>query len=145
MGNLPCVNGVCTTHPRIGETCDTMDRYCVAGSVCKNVDAMGLGTCAAATPAGGTCDPLAGEECDAWGGYECDQVSRTCKPVGISVPVGAKCLTTGCNASGYCGSDGICKANPRVGEACIPGEIFCLTPAYCLGGVCKLPDAAVCK
>jgi hypothetical protein len=145
---LPCVNGVCSFHPQINEPCDTLQRTCGAGTVCKNLDAAGVGVCSPPLQAGASCDPLAagGDECDVWQGYSCDQFAKTCKRGPDAPAVGESCIEFGfCSFAAFCASDGKCKPNPREGEPCLSGQVDCMTPARCVDGMCKIRDAAVCK
>jgi hypothetical protein len=141
FNSMPCANGICTAHPTSGEPCDKGARYCVGGTVCRNIDATGLGTCAAPLPEGAACG---GEECDTWNGYLCDGIARLCKRGTKLISIGGTCSYGACSFFAYCGMD-ICKAKPREGQPCVLGLMDCLPPAHCIEGVCKIRDAAVCK
>jgi hypothetical protein len=142
---LPCVGGICTPFSRTGETCDNMERQCATGLVCRDVDAMNVGTCGAPTPLGGTCD-FQNDLCDIWQGVTCQFGSMVCSRLPPPPAVGEQCSDGGnCGALAHCTIDNVCKAKPREGQPCIAGQVDCMTPARCLAGVCKIRDAAVCK
>jgi hypothetical protein len=145
---MPCVNGVCVPHPKLGEPCDAKERACVAGLVCRNLDAAGEGICEKLLSVGAPCDPRspAGEECDYTQSYACDPVARIC---GVAADpfggVGAPCGSSGeCNAVSFC-RGGVCRARPRDGELCTVGVMECVHPARCIHGLCTVRDSAVCQ
>ncbi len=147
LGRMPCVDGVCVPHPRLGERCDGADRFCIAGLVCRDFDSSGLGTCQKPLLAGATCDPMApgGEECDMTQSLACDTGTRKCimarDPFG---GIGDPCTNTTCSGVSSC-SNGICQPRPRDDQLCVAGTNDCVHPARCIDCICTIRDAAVCQ
>jgi len=142
---MPCVNGVCSAHPVKGEPCDGIGRYCFGPTVCRDLDANGIGKCGTPSPAGTACDPNEPDICDFTNAYYCDQVTMTCTKGEKARKVGEMCVDLPiCNFVSYCDFDGFCRLNPREGMGCGANNT-CLTPARCIDGVCKIRNAAVCK
>lgn len=144
LNYMPCVNGVCAPHPILGEPCDGAARYCVGGSVCRDLDANGVGICARPSPAGTRCDPGQPDICDYAQGYYCDQFAKTCDKGEALGKIGERCVAQTCPFVAFCDLDDICHPKPREGRPCDPNN-SCMTPARCIDGICKIRDPAVCN
>ncbi|GAC1352537.1 MAG: hypothetical protein NVSMB1_16390 [Polyangiales bacterium] len=132
----------CTKSALIAASCDPMSAPCAAGLSCYG------GKCVAGAKSGDKCDPLekTAPNCDLLQGLIC---STTCKPL-VFANAGEACGQVGmdfklCRGGGDC-KDGKCVAPAVDGGKCDdamgPG---CLSPATCVNGACKLPDAGSCK
>ncbi|MET0593792.1 MAG: hypothetical protein ABW133_13900 [Polyangiaceae bacterium] len=149
LNAMPCVNNVCTPHPRLGEACDQFSRTCAPGLACRNVDSADVGECTLPVPAGEPCDPesTGGNECDTLRLYYCDQTTNTCQRAQESPRIGEKCVATTlfCNNASYCSAERVCERRPVEGEPCELRNKECMAPARCIEGVCRGLDAAACK
>jgi hypothetical protein len=150
LDSMPCVDGVCVPHPKLGEPCSASnDRFCIVGVTCQNLDASGLGTCEKPLSIGAACDPQAatGDQCDYTQGYACDAMTQQCEIAATSRlrEIGEKCSESAlCQFASYCNGQGVCQAKPREGETCLSGVIDCLEPARCFQGVCVRRQPAAC-
>jgi hypothetical protein len=127
----------CTRHDQCGVTkvCDVASQSCAQANCDGTVGACGAGrTCAFTTSGAGDC----ATSCDLFTpcptGYECGSAG-TCKHTGMSA-AGGTCdpledVATGCQASLYCGSNG-------VGSACTPTcNPFAASPGCAAGQRCR--------
>lgn len=152
---LACVSGKCQKAGKLGDSCDSKSNPCVADLSCFG------GTCVAAASAGAACDAneKTNPACDQAAGLFCNPGTHVCQKLGeakageacgadfaagtFSVcTAGAVCRTTSGTLSGTCvapAADGAeCNSDASIGPEC-------LSPARCVGTVCKLPDPAACK
>jgi hypothetical protein len=152
---LCSATGRCTKAGNEGDTCSQTAPCRRETFYCSNGD----GTCKRYGSQGGTCNeggPGIAAYCD-WGlTCEPDGIG-TCQPIRM-VLAGQACGPAGgggpgspavfCEGSASC-IDRICQPPGKDGEACTVSPLGdsggCLPPALCLGGICKLPEPAVCK
>jgi hypothetical protein len=153
-------DGKCHKIGNVNDVCDG-DHECNATLVCFN------GKCAAPTALGADCDPAnvsspTRPPCDLIGGAFCNLKSKKCEPIAQNAAVGADCgldLTSGgltvCEKTAYCNItnattySGKCVARVADGGACDATANTlgspCVSPANCIGNVCKITDASLCK
>jgi hypothetical protein len=139
-----------------GGACDK-NTPCAAGFACVGNGAAVQGVCKAeGRTAGAACDPKSSTlpGCDKDAGLYCDATSKLCAVIGIASD-GQPCGTVAgaqvvCTGGGLCAGatlvqSGTCKAPVADGVACndVTGPP-CLSPAKCVRGTCRLPDAATC-
>lgn len=163
----PCVQGACgrglTCAPGTktcvgygtgGQACDA-DHPCLPSLACKGTNKMGL--CTTPLPVGSACDPAQGDfaGCDHQHAQYCSGFTNKCASV-VWGQAGDTCGLVNGNLV-MCAGGGVCRAGDAAfmgtcvppaadGAACDakngPG---CLSPASCIGGVCKIVDASTCK
>lgn len=153
-------DGKCHKPGAAGDACDDQ-RECNATLVCFN------GQCAAPLAIGADCDPAGTATptkpaCDLVNGAWCNLKSKKCEAITRNAAVGASCgldLTGGgltvCEAKAYCNITngttfaGTCATRVADGATCDPAAKTlgdqCLSPAKCIGNVCKIADASLCK
>jgi hypothetical protein len=125
-----------------GGSCDGMTRQCPETLVCFNY------TCKSPGQPGAPCDPRA-DDCDRDHALFCDPQARVCShyavaEVGAPCGPGTICKAANCVYSGE-GQQSTCVANAIDGASCNPvAGPFCMAPARCVDGVCKVPDASMC-
>jgi hypothetical protein len=152
---LACVSGVCQKPGKIGDSCDPKANPCETGVSCFG------GKCVAGGGPGALCDSSEKlhPNCDITQGVGCNPGTHVCQKVleakagdacGVDFAAGTYsictagsiCRTTAGGFTGTCiapAADGAeCNTDPSVGPEC-------LSPAKCVGTVCKLPDPASCK
>jgi len=139
-GSLQCVDGVCGTHPKLGEACS--NEGCRFGLVCPS------GRCVMPANAGESCASVGcsilqdlvcrSDICERWqyvnSGERCD------------VQAGPRC-----GRASFCkekpgSTSGICIPPATEGQAC---DEFngpdCVPWMHCRTGVCRVPDPTLCK
>jgi hypothetical protein len=133
----------CLAPVASGDPCDGMARQCPATLVCFNY------RCSPPSPADAPCDARA-DNCDRDHGLFCDPQSKVCSHYTVA-DVGAPCGTgTTCRA-GSCATNpatakSTCVANAADREACDPAAgPFCMAPARCVEGTCRLLDSTSCR
>jgi hypothetical protein len=149
--NVDCAQGLvcagaytCVSEGAAGAGCDS-GHPCQQHLVCIN------GTCSAPLAGGSACNPQA-SACNGVAGQVC--VNNTCQAVGFA-GTGQPCglINNGftvCAASGTCNvpqgqSAGSCMAAAADGAACNNQTgPWCMSPAGCFDGVCKLRTPASC-
>jgi hypothetical protein len=140
---LSCIGGTCRSLPSGGDPC-TATTACQAPFVCK------AGSCAVRGEAGDSCMTTP-DTCDGFAGAYC-AVGKVCGSVTYA-PAGSFCdnATVRCEKSGFCklgatGTAGTCLKAAADGEAC-SNTIgpYCMPPASCVGGFCKVADPATCR
>jgi hypothetical protein len=138
---LSCFRGVCRERGGQGADCDSWndcagDWICTSGNFCGAGRAEGY-TCASTI--------------DCAGALACDPATTTCEPAEYGQP-GAACDTTfhwcwkgSCDIAPGATS-GVCPIVLPDGSACDPEDTArtCDTYAYCIDGVCKIPDPNDC-
>ncbi|MGZ3439973.1 MAG: hypothetical protein ACXVDD_10665 [Polyangia bacterium] len=143
---LACAMSVCVAHGAVGATCDG-GHPCATPNVCKG------GVCATPAGAGQPCDPVV-KDCDATQALYCNPTTRICAQAtfaGAGQPCGlVNGGFVGCSGSGHCKLGaaslmGTCLAPAADGAACdSTNGPDCVSPAQCIGAVCKLPNPAGC-
>jgi hypothetical protein len=143
---LACAMSVCVARSAFGASCD-------AGHPCAVPNLCSSGTCRPPHFLGQDCNPVA-NDCDATEGLYCDATTRVCvqatfagagQPCGL---VGGGFV--GCSGGGRCQIGaaavmGTCLASAADGAACdSTNGPDCVSPAQCIGAVCKLPNPAGC-
>lgn len=145
-GDLACRQQVCVAYVAAGGTCD-------ATHPCREPLRCDSGACAKPVGVGETCDPTR-QNCDGTQGLFCGLQSKVCEKAGLAGDGEACGLATGgsaftlCKASGHCtaATGGTCQAAAADGQSCdMTKGPYCLPPASCEGGVCKLEDPSACK
>lgn len=135
---LGCLNsGKCGPLSARGASCRTMP--CAFGLRCIN------GTCDKPLAVGATCDATSGGgACNDALGLYCDPDTMRCAQSTL-VATGGACnaLVLTCLASGTCNESSVCEAPVADGEACSSSR-GCQSPAVCVSGVCRPPDATTC-
>jgi hypothetical protein len=146
----------CTVTVASGGACDK-NHPCAAGFACVGNTATVQGACKREGITVGTaCDPksITVPGCDKDAGLFCDPVGLQCKAIATAMD-GQPCGTVNggqvlCKAGGLCVGatalqPGTCKAPVADGAACndVSGPP-CLSPAKCVQGTCRMPDAAAC-
>jgi hypothetical protein len=138
---LSCFRGVCRLRGLPGTACDSWND-CAAPSICNSA-----GFCGAANQAGETC--VSGTDCA--GELSCDPATKTCAFGEHGQPGDACdgefhwCWLGRCNiAEGA--STGVCPLVIPDGAACDPDDPArtCDSFAFCMNGVCQIPDANTC-
>lgn len=147
---LSCVKDVCVVPLGSGAACSDATS-CSLGLTCFNAK------CVAAGKPGSKCDPEGKTDpnCDFLQGAICNPATKVCQELG-KANAGQPCGVIGseykiCTAASKCivpsgAMSGTCIAAAIDGAACdLEKGPDCLGPAKCVGGVCKLPDPALCK
>jgi hypothetical protein len=137
----------CVPEVAEGAMCGGGVAVCAIPNTCLN------STCVKPLPVGAACDPGL-DACD-YGtfGAICDPQSNTCKALVKLAQPGQPCGTidgvqTDCAAFGTCqyttpdALTGTCRAPAADGTPCDDMSSFCLWPAACTDGVCKVPGAS---
>lgn len=139
--------GVCVTPKPLGSPCAGAGE-CALPLSCFD------GVCSNPAPLDAACsnESKSAPDCDFLAGHFC--VANTCVVAGMADP-GEPCgyspgSFTMCSGSGSCATGssptGTCRAAALDGEPCDEkAGLRCLTPATCVRGVCRLPDAASCR
>jgi hypothetical protein len=142
----PCSSALPCRGKNLGEL------YCVGDT------STSMGICKKPSVLGDSCDPTQPEICDfLWAGVACDALSSTCQPLKLAA-AGQPCGTigttsVGCLAGGTCdisdptSTQGTCRPALADGSPCDPASTvdYCLWPAGCYDGVCKIFDPSACK
>lgn len=140
-GNFP---GTCAKEADLSQPCD-FATPCRFGLLCAG------GFCARPPRVGGACE--SSEDCDRTQGHACSPTYHVCQP-GKLAKGGQRCGPVVddvylCTGGSQCSppQGGTCVGPVRDGDKCDSGAGSvnpCLTPASCLGGVCKIDDPRKC-
>jgi hypothetical protein len=137
--NLQCFNRVCALPGGVGATCTN-------SFGCRYPLSCMVDRCEESANAGESC---ATKPCNDRNGLFCD--SGVCREWQLA-GTGEVCNYFDfrfCSRGGACsntGGDGTCVAAAAVGEPCNNSNgPFCLAWTQCVGGVCKIPNPAMCK
>ena len=149
--HLGCIAGKCVKPGALGDACDARNAPCGTALSCFS------GKCVAAAKAGDKCDAaeITAPNCDLTQGVGCNPGTKVCQKV-IEAKAGESCGLVGsdfkvCVPGGRCKiapgvASGTCIAPVADGASCGGADLApCLSPAKCIGGVCKLPDPNSCK
>jgi len=141
---LACASQVCVPFGGVSSPCNP-EHPCRRDLICRG------GACAKPLEAGQPCEVLT-QECDLPSGLYCPK-SRICTQA-LGAKAGEACglLASGdyaiCTGGASC-SDGptpLCRAFAPDGAACdLKQGPFCMRPAICSGGLCKIADPGACK
>jgi hypothetical protein len=120
---------------------------CAGGEPCDIFTGCVNGACSFGSGPGTPCDGA--NPCDVWNQGTFCSAAGTCDPIAFASN-GAACgdvmgVYTACSAGAKCNMSSVCVPLAEDGAACGgPSEIGCYEPHRCVGGTCRLPDAATC-
>jgi len=138
---LSCFRGACRQRGFQGAACDAWND-CAAPWICTSD-----GVCGGGRQAGQTC--VSGTDC--LGDLSCDPTTKTCALGDYSQPGDACdnefhwCWTGRCDIAAGA-TTGVCPLVLPDGSACDPDDTArtCDAYAYCMSGVCKIPEPNAC-
>ncbi|HEY8088867.1 MAG TPA: hypothetical protein VIF09_13500 [Polyangiaceae bacterium] len=167
--------GTCVTPAQAGKSCASADcaagLQCMSDSVCRALAAQGAscsatqhcqfplvcksGTCSTPEGLGASCSSTS-STCDSTIGLVCDPQTQKCVAATLVSPGYACGVVSGkpmtCSSGALCkfpsssSATGKCVAAAADGASCnVTTGPSCEGPAYCNGGVCRMPDPAACK
>ncbi|MEY4579991.1 MAG: hypothetical protein RL701_4694 [Pseudomonadota bacterium] len=147
LGFVCSAGFVCAAGRRLDESCNEREP-CAFPSTCA------VGRCSAALGSGAACD-FSNDRCDRYNGLACSGSPALCRPW-LQAPAGQPCGSTAvgwveCYAGARCGiaagaTAGTCEGPVTDGATCVPvSGPACLSPARCIGGVCRLAAAGECS
>jgi hypothetical protein len=138
---LSCFRGVCRARGGNGSSCDSRND-CAAPWVCTSA-----GTCGEAMGAGEAC--VTSKDC--FGEFVCDPASKLCANPEYALAGevcdddSRRCWIGACDMAAGA-TTGVCPIVLPDGSLCDPSDRaqVCDAYAYCFGGVCQIPDPAIC-
>jgi hypothetical protein len=150
------MTGLVCTSELVCRVPSALDAACAERQPCAFPWTCSNARCSAALVAGAACDPV-GDRCDRYAGLACGGLASSTCNRWLVASAGQACGNTPagwaeCGAAGRCrvaagAAMGTCDSHAADGGACAEGTAgpTCLSPARCVGGVCRLPVAGECS
>jgi hypothetical protein len=141
VAGLICSGGACAAPGGVGAVCGVGLPACSHALTCIS------GTCSKPRGAGARCStPI---DCDGNLGLYCNALTHQCAKTEVSLanqPCGIVHDTlVACAGGAVCIAGKCVPAAPDLGSCNLQAGPFCLSPAQCLGGKCRVPDPASCR